>query len=187
MAKAKLKTVKKKWYDIEMPAFFDKILVGKTYLSNPELAVGRKLSVNYAIISGDPQKQNINLKLKITKVENEKLLTQVLGLELQQSIIKRFVRKGKTRIDDSFLAKTKDNFNVRVKPLLITRFRASGGLTNSIIKKLKEFLLEELKKKKLEEIIKELLHHKFQKSIFEVFKKIYPLSVAEIRCIEIVE
>ncbi|MBI4918922.1 hypothetical protein HY837_03265, partial [archaeon] len=141
MANPKLKVVKKSWYDIDAPSSFGNQKIGKIFLEQPELAVGRKLTVSYANLSGDPQKQNINLKFKVTKAQNNALKTEVLGLELQSSSLRRLVRRGKTKAEDSFLAKTKDNFDIRVKPLLITRFKASGGVSNSLIVKVREFLL----------------------------------------------
>ncbi len=187
MVNPKLKIVKKIWYDIDAPSSFGNQKIGKIFLAEPELAVGRKLTVSYANLSGDPQKQNINLKFKITKTQNNVLKTEVLGLELQSSSLKRLVRRDKTKVEGSFLAKTKDNFDIRVKPLLVTRFKASGGISNSLIVKVKEFLLSELNKKKFEEIIKELLNRQFQKTISAALKNIYPLSVAELRSIHIVK
>jgi len=187
MANVKLKVVKKNWHDIDAPSFFGNYKVGKTYLENPSTAVGRKLKVSYANVSGDPQKQNVILKLKITGVKDNNLKTELLGLELQAASVKRFVRKGKTKIEDSFLSTTKDGKKIRVKPLLVTRFKASGGVSNSLIKKVKEFLLKELPTRTLEETVKELLTRQFQKNISNALKSTYPVSISELRSIQIIE
>ncbi len=184
---SKLKIVKKQWYEISTPASLGKSKVGETYLAEKEPAIGRKLTVSYASISGDPQKQNINLRFRITKFEGNTFQTEVLGLELQSASLKRFVRKGRTKIEDSFLVKSKDNLTLRVKPFIVMRNNTGGTVRSILVKVIRDFLTTEIAKKEFELVVKELVNRQFQKAISNALKKISPAAIAEIRVLSIIE
>lgn len=183
----KLKIVKKQWLEISTPAFLGKGKVGETYLAEKEPAIGRKLTVSYASISGDPQKQNINLRFRITKFEGNAFQTEVLGLELQSASLKRFVRRGRTKIEDSFLVKSKDNLTLRVKPFIVMRNNTGSTIRSVLVKAIRDFLITEIAKKEFELVIKELVNRQFQKAISNALKKISPAAIAEIRVLSIIE
>jgi len=100
--------------------------------------------------------------------------------------LRRMVRKGTNYVEDSFSIETK-NARVRIKPFLITRKKVSRVVRKALREKAKEELTKDLKGKTTQIIFEDLLQNKIQKSLSLVLKKIYPLSLCEIRILKIEE
>jgi len=96
------------------------------------------------------------------------------------------VRKGTNYVEDSFSIETK-NARVKIKPFLITRKKVSHVVQKALREKAHEELTNDLKGKTTQTIFEELLQNKIQKSLSLVLKKIYPLSLCEIRSFKIEE
>lgn len=95
----------------------------------------------------------------------------------------KFIRKGTSYVEDSFKVKCKDVSCV-VKPLLVTRKKVPRSLKQTLRKKTREFIIEELKNKDYLDFCEEVIHGEFQKKLYPVLKKIYPLTFCEIRILE---
>jgi len=181
----KQKVKKKKWVSIIAPKSFKSIKLGETHVVDPQTIIGRSLKVNLMNITGSFKKQNIIVRFDINSVKDGKAYTFVSGFENSVSLMKRIVRKGRTKIEDSFLAKTKDGFSVRVKPVVLTLNRASKGAQTSIRKIVKEKLIHMLSGIDFDKAVQELIDYNFQKLIKEVSSTIHPVKSVEVRFLAI--
>ncbi len=120
------------------------------------------------------------------KIKDEKLTTIPLGIKVMKHSIKNFVRKGTDYVEDSFNAKTKDA-EVIVKPILVARRRISRKVRSALRKAVKEELIQEFSKLTADQAIDDLLKNKIQKPLSLKLKKIYPLSLCEIRYFKVKE
>lgn len=181
MAKKKPLTVKKRWISIHAPKIFNEQVIGETYTADINSMVNRFLSVNLGNIINAPQKQNISIKFKITKVKEDNLDTEVHGLKMLPAAVKRLVRRNRCKIDDSFVIKTKDDKIVRVKPIVLTR----GKTTNSILSSMKKFIRAytalKLSKTNFNDFVQEIVDKRFHHDIIKGLKKIYPVAIFDIR------
>ena len=168
---------KKKFFDVEMP------IIGKqTQLQAFEISELNGKFITYdltRILRG----KSILLQLKV-KVEKEKAIAIPREIKLMPYFLRRMVRKGTDYVEDSFSANCKDA-EIKIKPLLITRRRVSKNVRKALREKAKEELIAYLKTKKYEDIFEDLLKNKLQKELSLKLKKIYPLSLCEVKSLKI--
>lgn len=186
--KTAVKTIikKKKWYDIIAPNYFGDEVIGECYLEDIAQGVGRKFVTSMMTITGEPQKQNVSLSFEIKKTENSKLLAELIGYQIIPAAVRKMMRRGKSKVEDSFVLKTSDGVLVRIKPIFITRSRAKGSVVAALKKKEREYFAKNVPKLAFENLLKEVLTQKFQSALSSVMRKVYPLGICEIRmmCIE---
>jgi small subunit ribosomal protein S3Ae len=125
-AKGKAAKVKKKlWFDIVADESFKHATIGQSHVEEKEQLLGKSIRVNLNELTGDPKKQNILVQFKVDKLKAEKGVAHCIGYKLNASSIKRMMRRGKNRIDFSYVFKSKDGKNLRIKPFLVTRFAST--------------------------------------------------------------
>ncbi len=187
MAKAKPKGQvvdtwkRKRWYRVLAPKIFNEQVVGETPSLDPAIVAGRTISSNLMHLTRDMKKQNMNVVFEIDRVMGETAYTSVKSFEINPSSIKRFVRRGKERIDCSFICTTADSKKARIKPLLITSGHVKGSAATALRKKTMEFLKNRIKNTKRDILVQEVMHNRLQKSLKDALKKIYPIKICEIR------
>lgn len=180
------KTKKKKWYKIIAPPLFEGQEIGETFIEEPKNTIGRTIALNLMVLTNDPKKQNINVGFRITSVEGESLKTEIYNYILTPSSIKRFVRRERDRIDDSFDCITSDNKVIKIKPLLITRFKTNNSVLSSLRLATRKFLYGAALKTAFNELMKDAISHRLQNQLKASIKKIYDVKTCEIRSLEYV-
>ena len=173
MAKAKRK---KKFFDVDMP-----IIRKETQLQGYEIKDLDGRIIKYDLTRSLKGK-SVLLQLKV-KVENDKATSVPRELKLLPYYLKRMVRKGTNYVEDSFSTDCKDA-QIRIKPFLITRRKVSRAVRKALREKVKEELIKYAKTKNSEEIFEEVLKNQLQKTLSLKLKKIYPLSLCEIRTLK---
>lgn len=183
---AKVVVKKKRWVPVIAPKLFNEKQIGEMHVEEPKNAVGRKLSVSMTTITGEPQKQNILAKFLISSFAGEKLMTDMIGYRLNTAATKRLMRRNRSKIIDSIVYKTADDKRIRIKPLVVTRGRAQGGTKSALRKLMKDFLAKNIAKMSFEQLMKDIINKKFQRSLADALRKLYPIAGSEIRSIELV-
>ena len=181
MAKEKTKIKKKKWIPIVAPKLFKEAELGETTVAESELVIGKTIKATLMDLIGDIKKQNTVISFKVTEVKENKALTEIVGYKIALSSIRRLVRRGKDKVDNSFICITADNKKVNLKPFLVTRFKVNKSVINAINRSTLLFLTKEVKKMKYEELINALMSNKLTGSLRSTLAKIYPLKVCLIR------
>lgn len=175
------KRAKKNWVSIYAPDVFNKAFLGESYVYGKEDLIGKPLNLNLATFSNDMKKQNMNILFKVANVHEGKGQAEIMGLVLSQSYIKRLVRRGKNKVEDSFLAKTSDGKTIRVKPVIITNARTHQSVISKLRLEARTLVKRILKKSTLDQFIKDLTDLKIQKELKEKLQKVYPLRYFDIR------
>jgi len=174
MAKAKKK---KKFFDVEIP-----IINKTTQLFAFEIKdLGGKF-VKYdltRLLRG----KNAVLQLKV-QLKGEKATTIPQELKILPYFIKKMVRKGTNYVEDSFSTKSKDSI-IKIKPFLVTRRKVSRAVRKALRDKAREELIKYAKAKDSIAIFEDILKNQLQKTLSLKLKKIYPLSLCEIRFLKI--
>jgi ribosomal protein S3AE len=170
---------KKKFFDVEMP------LINKETqliaMDSSELD-GKEIKYDLTrILKG----KSILMNFKV-KVQDEKLTSIPKELKLMPYYLRRMVRKGTDYVEDSFTINCK-NAEILIKPFLITRRKVSRSVKNALRQEAKKELTKYCKPKSSEEVFEEILRNKLQKSLSLKLKKIYPLSLCEIRILKVVK
>ncbi len=168
---------RQKFFDVEMP-----IIDRETQLYGYDLKELSGKIIKYdltRILRG----KSIMLRLKV-EVKDDKAIAHPISFKIMPFYMKRIVRKGTNYIEDSFSAKTKDAL-IKIKPFLVTRRKVSKAVRKTLREKAKEEIKSYLENQTTEQIFEDILKNKIQRPLSLKLKKIYPLSICEIRVFEI--
>lgn len=174
MAQAKRK---KKFFEIDMP------LIRKTtqlQAYEPKALDGRHVQYDLTrLLRG----KSILLKLKV-RIKDEKLTTTPVEIKVMPYFLRRMMRKGTNYVEDSFSTKCKDS-QIRIKPFLVTRRKVSRAVRKALRKNAKEEIISYVKTKTANSLFSEVLNNQLQKKLSLKLKKIYPLSLCEIKILKV--
>ena len=127
-----VKVKKKKWHPIIAPKQFNEVVLGETYVSETTEIASKYLTANLSTIMRSMRKQNVNIHFRVTEVKDGKGYTIIIGYSLINAAIKRLVRRGRDKVADSFICKTKDKKIMRIKPLIITMHKGTKSIQSAI-------------------------------------------------------
>lgn len=178
---------KKRWHKILAPKLFNEMVIGETPALEPNLLVGRTLKSNMMTLTGDIKKQNIDVTFEVERVMGDTAYTEIKSFEIGPSSIRRFVRRDKTRIDDSFICMTADNKKVRIKPFMVTLSKVPNSITTNIRRRTREYFARTVKGMTYDVLCREVVNYNLQKSLKGILNKIYPVRVCDLRVLEIVK
>ncbi|MBU4070377.1 MAG: hypothetical protein KJ646_05315 [Nanoarchaeota archaeon] len=176
---------KKKFFEVEIPlinkqtpllAFEIKELEGKfirydltRFLRGKNMLIQLKVQIK-------EEGKDSEKKLRATSVARE--------IQILPCFLKRMVRKGTNYVEDSFSVNCRDA-QLRIKPFLITRRKVSRAVRKALREKAREEITKYVGNKNSEEIFDDVLKNKLQKPLSLILKKIYPLSLCEIRMMKV--
>lgn len=174
MAQAKRK---KRFFDVEIPSIRKETQLQAYEIEELE---GKLMIYDLTrILRG----KNMILQLRV-KIKDGEAVALPIQAKLLSSFLKRMVRKGTNYVEDSFSTNCKDA-KIRIKPFLVTRRKVSRAIRKSLREKAREDLINYVKEKSAEIIFDEILKNQMQKELSLKLKKIYPLSVCEIRVLKV--
>jgi len=171
-----LKT-RKKFYDVEIPGLNSSVSV---LAFSPEELENKMIKYDLTrILRG----KNLVATL-IIKNEAGSLKSEFKSLKITAPYIAKLMRTRVSYVEDSFLCNAKDS-KIRIKPFLLTRKKVHRRVRTALRDKCRESIAELAKNRTKEEFFSEVISSKIQRQIIPKLKKIYPLSLCEIRVIEV--
>ncbi len=181
MAKEKTKIKKKQWIEIIAPKIFKEYSLCEITTLEPKSIIGRTVKVSLMELIGNTKKQNTVIEFKITKLEDNKAKTEIIGYKVAPSSIKRFVRRGREKVENSMDFVTSDKKSIRVKSFAVTRSKTNNSVLTNLNRGLVELLKREIAKVNLEQLFSLVISNKLQEQIKSNLAKIYPLKIFLIR------
>lgn len=166
---------KKKFIDVELPIVNETLPV----LGEPETLVNKTIKLD---LSRKLKGRGLEVVFQIM-LNEKKLIAHPKSLTLMRSYVQRMMRKRVNYVEDSFTSSCKD-VPVTIKPFLITRKKVSRAIRNNLRKTAREFVLEYTKTKTYLELAEAIIFGEMQKEMYPRLKKVYPLSLCEIRVLE---
>ena len=118
------------------------------------------------------------------KIEDGKAIAYPKNIRLMPYFIKRMIRKRISYVEDSFETPSQENMII-IKPFLITRKKVSRAVRKALRNRTKNWIEDYIAERTNDEIFNEILSNKMQRSLSLILKKTYPLSLCEIRVLEI--
>ena len=174
MAQAKRK---QKFFDVDMP------IIGKEtqlYAFDIEELNGKFIKYDLTrLLRG----KSLLLTLK-TIIKDGKATSEPIELVVLPYFLRRMVRKGTNYVEDSFSAECKDA-KFTIKTFLITRKKVSRAVRRALREKAHEEMTAYIKTKTRDELFDDILKNRFQKKFSMILKKIYPLSLCEVRYLKV--
>lgn len=174
-------TGKKHWVPVLAPTMFKNEHLGDSYVLETETLEGRGITVNLMNIVGDMKKQNVNVAFRITGVTNGKAATRTTSLAMQAGSVKRLVRRGRTKISESFIVNLKHGQKARIKPLLITKNIANNSTAAALRHALRELVTSLVSEMTFETLVRDIVEMKLQRHVRNQLDKVYPLRSVDIR------
>jgi len=168
---------KKRFFSVDMP-----LLNKETQLQAYEMSEldGRIITYDLTrLLRG----KSMLIQLRV-KVDKEKATTIPRQIKIMPYFLKRMVRKGTNYIEDSFSVNCKDA-QVKIKPFLIARRKVSRAVRRALREKAKKEITEYVKDKTSERVFDDVLKNQLQKPLSLKLKKVYPLSLCEIRVLKV--
>lgn len=191
MAKAKkvskVSKIKKEWYPIVAPKVFNNQIVGETLVGDASKAIGKKVPVNLSNLTGNMRKQNVQIDLSITSINDQKAQTDVIGYRIVPASMKRMVRRGKNKVETNIEATTSDGKNLHFKVIIITNKLTYLSVQTSLRRAAKENLQRILKKIKFDELVQGLTSNKLQIDLKKLLSKTYPTRICEVKQMKVIE
>ena len=178
--------VKKRWFSLVSTPEFNSTHLGESRAYSPQDLVGRTLVINLMTLTNDPRKQSFNATFVVNKVEGDQGVAQLISYDMGGAYVRRVVRKGTTRVDDTFMVLTKDNTFLLVKPLLITKYKADHSITTLLRRKMRTLVASRFAVLSTADAFSSVIGNNLQMDIKKSLKKIYPLTTSEIRVLEVV-
>ncbi len=178
--KAAKPKAKKKWFSIVAPKSFNNHVLGESLVENADKLVGKSITVNLMHLTNDMRNQGIEIRFKVVKTDEGKGLTSVTGYEVLPGQMKRVVRRGRSKVMDSFIVRCGDVL-VRIKPIVFTANRASAGAQTTIRLAVREKIKHLLKGTTFDQLVQELIQHKLQRTLKDVGLKTHPIKSVEVK------
>ncbi|MBN1646178.1 hypothetical protein JW868_04025 [Candidatus Woesearchaeota archaeon] len=178
---SKLKKKKKRWFPVMAPKLFDESQIGESNVSDAELLMDKRFTINLMNLTGDMKKQTMRVSFEVSTVTEGRGMTKITGFEVVPTAVKRLIRRDRDKIDDSVAIKTKDAKYIRLKPLIITNKKIDKDIQTSLRLQTRKTLLDYCSAKNYEQIMSDVITTKLQKHIKEVLLKICPVRNFSIR------
>jgi len=181
------KVAEKKWHSIYTSKSFNSTFIGECPVVSAEDLRGRTVTVSLANLTGEIRQQGTSLKFEINEIKDGSGIADIVGYEAAPTQLKRIIRKGVERIDDSFRCRTGDNKLVVIKPFAVTRVSTNNSKVKQLRKAIHTLLQNEISRNSFENVIHGIITTKLQKSIRTSLKKLHPLAAFEIKKLQIVK
>jgi small subunit ribosomal protein S3Ae len=171
----------KEWYNIEAPAYLNRVVVGTTMAGDPALLLGRNVETTVGELTNDMTKNNTKVILRINNVVGDVATTDLMGHELTTDYVRSIVKRQTSRIDANIEVQTKDGFVIRVKPTCFTIKRARSSQMMAIREMMVDIVKKRASETDFETFMQEAILGRLSAAIYRQAKFIYPLRRVEIR------
>lgn len=148
---------KKKWYDISADSTFDEKKIGETITINPKNLMGRIVKKGLNELTGNIRDSSFEVSFKINKITGATADTVITKFEAKPSLLRRLIRRQKSKIEPIFYATTKDGTKLKLKIMIITGAKFTTPLKTQVRKTLVDFVTEEVSNKTLKENLNDLI------------------------------
>ena len=176
MAQAKRK---KRFFDVEIP-----IIKKETQMQAFEVSELEGRIISYDLTRYLKGKSAI-LQMTV-KTKGDEISLSPRQIKVLPYFLKRMVRKGTNYVEDSFSTECKDAV-LQIKPFLVTWRKVSREIRKGLRKKAIVDLINYAKDKKVSDIFEDVIRGDIQKYLSSNLKKVYPLSLCEIRILKVVK
>ena len=184
VVKSKVKKVKRKFpIEYKAPEVFNSISLGHANVTDLRTLEGKTLKINLMYVTGSMKNQNVRMTFKVNSVESGVCATEVVKYEQIAYYLSRYVKAGTNLVEDSFVVKSKDGKDVRLKPFVVTKSATSKLVLTSIRDKVKELVSVEAASKTSEELIHAIAMGKLQTGFRNEVKKVFPLKAFEFKTV----
>jgi ribosomal protein S3AE len=167
------KPIKKKFFTIEVPSLNKEVEAYATKVSELD---GKTIKLH---LSNELKGKALDLKLKV-EADDKKAIAKPIETKILTSFLRKIMRKGVDYSEDSFITKCKDS-EVKIKIIMVTRKRVTRAVLRALRNEARKEVTNYLAEKDFQTLILEIIDNKIQKEMSHKMKKVYPLSLFEVK------
>jgi len=169
----------KKKYKVILPEKFGSKEMGLIVSSDPRNLINRKINYSIRDITQDKQKQQINIKFRISEVKGDRALTVFDTLDVDRKYLMSRIVPGHTVIDQPFILKLKDG-DMKLAVNVLTAYKIHASQKRDMIKKIPA-ILDGYKNEGIYNFLELVIAGRANIEIFKNLKTIAPVRRVEIR------
>jgi len=178
---------KKNWYEIRATKTFNNIYLGESLASEPKDLLNKRIEIGLTEIMENTQRFYVKVIFRIVKTEKDFAYAEFDGCKIIREYISNIVRRGITRVDNNIVVNTKDGAKLRIKGILLFSKNVPYSISKKARKKMDEIIKKSAEKNSFEDLAKIIVNGELGKKIKEECEKIYPVSAADIRKVEVIK
>lgn len=141
--------------------------------------VGRTVKADLSRIARKP----FLATFTIERIKDESSVASFKRLSLPSTYVQRLFKRRVSYVEDSFIAKAKDG-RLKIKPLLITPRKVHRRIRKALREIARKALSDSVATKDSEAVFVAVVQGRLQSELAKKARKVYPLSVSEIRVLE---
>lgn len=175
----------KEWYKVYAPDMFSKMQLGETPAETPEGVMGRVIEATVQDLTGDFSKMHIKIKFKVNNVSSLDARTVFAGHDLTSDYVRRLTRRKRTKTDAVVDVTTKDAWEIRVKPMVVSEQRIQASQETAIRNIMRDEVKRIAGEVTIGEFVRMMIMGDLSKRISDASKIIVPIKRIEIRKSEV--
>lgn len=187
--KASEKQKAKEWYKVLAPEKYDSRELGEVAASDPKLLVNRIIPVSLSDLTGKFSQSSLytSLDFRVKEVKGKSAHTELIGHCLSPSYLRTFVRRRRTVLHSVLDVSTRDEKEVRLKLVAVTREKISETQRKNLRRVIEDEVRLASKEHAYYELMDELMYGRLATRVFNKAKDVTPMSRVEFRKSELKE
>ncbi len=179
--KGKEKWKEKVWYTVEAPPYLGSKEISVALGEDPQSMVNRVIEVPISDLTGNFKKSNEKAIFKIVSCEGTRCKTIFTGHYIGDDYIRRMIRRRKERIDIIKDVKTRDNFTITVKLVIVSDNKLTNTKKTEIRKILSDFIVNRAAESAYSDFVRYIIGDDIYTDMVNITKDTYPLRKIEVR------
>ena len=175
----------KKWFAVHAPKVFNEALVGEMPANDEKAAMSRNIVVSLDALTHNPSHAYTNVSLKIIEVQGNVARTKLVSIEQLYSYIRSLVRRYRSVAYSVLPVSTKDNVNMVIKLLVITKSRTAHSKILGMRKEMNDITSKYFKENDSNSVINAVIEGRFQTELASKLEHITTLNKVEVKKLEI--
>ena len=171
----------KEWYSVYTPSYFGEQNVAQIPVEDPKKLIGRVVETTLYDITSDFSHQSTKLYFLMVSVAGDRSETILKSHEYSTDYLRSLVRRGSTRIDGIFTARTTDNYLTRVYIVAFSHGRIKGSQEHAVRQVMGKIVAEKASKLTYSQICHEMVLGKMGSDVYNEAKKVCPLRHVGVR------
>ena len=171
----------KEWYSVFTPSYFGEQNVAVIPSEDPKKLIGRVVETTLYDITNDFSHQSTKLYFLVVSITGEKCETILKNHEYSTDYLRSLVRRGSTRIDGIFTARTLDNYLTRVYIVSFSHGRIQGSQEHAVRQVMGKIVAEKAAKLTYSQLCHEMVLGKMGSDVYNEAKKVCPLRHVGVR------
>ena len=171
----------KEWYSVYTPDYFGEQNVAGIPCEDPKKLIGRVVETTLYDITNDFSHQSIKLYFLVVSNDADRAETILKSHEYSTDYLRSLVRRGSTRIDGIFTARTIDGYLTRVYIVGFSHGRVNGSQEHGIRQVMGKIVAEKASKLTYSQLCHEMVLGKMGSDVYNEAKKVCPLRHIGVR------